>query len=170
MKKTEQVSDEDSKDGDREKTSDALICMLGLGVGEILGSMLFGKITDKCKFRSSILLNIVALTFGYASLIMYTAKYEFTFTMAFTMTFFWGLQDAAINCFLSSFLGFQFASKTTPFSVYRFLQSLMIFVVACICSATDDQTSYLAFFSASYAFSLVAWLILLFCFKLLTVE
>ena len=144
--------------------------MLGLGFGEILGSLLFGKITDKCKFKVTILLNILALSLGYAFLIAYTARYEFSFVLACTMTFFWGVQDAAVNCFLSSFLGFQFASKTTPFSVYRFFQSLMIFVVACICSATNDRTSYLAFFSSGYVFSLIAWLMLLFCFKLLTAE
>jgi len=68
---------------------------------------------------------------------------------------------------VNSLLGFQFVSKTTPFSVYKFLQSLLIFIVTCICSVSDSQTSYLVFFCISYAFALFSWVFLAKCFKVL---
>mmetsp|Transcript_28952 Transcript_28952/g.38587 ORF Transcript_28952/g.38587 Transcript_28952/m.38587 type:complete len:80 (+) Transcript_28952:788-1027(+) len=42
---------DDKKDwSDQDQTSNALLCMLGLGTGEIIGSIVFGRITDKCKY------------------------------------------------------------------------------------------------------------------------
>lgn len=54
--------------------------------------------------------------------------------------------------------------------MFKFYDSLMIFVVACICSVVDTRTGYLALFSTSFGFSVVAWLIMMFCFRLLTPE
>ena len=54
--------------------------------------------------------------------------------------------------------------------MFKFYDSLMIFVVACICSVVDARTSYLALFGTSFGFSVVAWLVLMFCFRLLTPE
>ena len=106
---------------DQDKTSNALLCMLGLGSGEIIGSIAFGRITDKCSNRRTILINVLTTTVGYGFLILYGAIYDFSFTLAILMTFTWGFQDAGVNCLLNSLLGFQFESKTTPFSVYKFL-------------------------------------------------
>lgn len=80
--------------------------MLGLGVGEIVGSLIFGMIIDKCKFKVAILLNILALAIGYVVLIGYTVQYEFSFVGACALTFTYGVQDAGVNTFLSSYLGF----------------------------------------------------------------
>ena len=62
---------------------------------------------------------------------------------------------------MSSLLGFQFVSKTTPFSVYKFLQSLLIFVMTCIESVLDSQTSYVSYFAVCYAVSVISWIVLL---------
>ena len=125
--------------GQQEKTSYALLCMLGIGVGEILGAIAFGRITDKLKYKSTVIINVTVLSLAFSILIIYAAIYSFSFSMACTMTFAWGCQDAGLNCLLYSFLGFQFASKTTPFSVYKFLESLLIVIIVGICSATQTQ-------------------------------
>ena len=79
-----------------EKTSNALLCMLGLGVGEILGSLAFGRIIDKCSMNFTVLLNclVVAVAFGF--LILYGVQYKFSLPMALAMTTSWGVQDAGV--------------------------------------------------------------------------
>ena len=48
--------DDITKWDDAEKTSNALLCMLGLGAGEIIGSLVFGKVTDKLPFKTIIVI------------------------------------------------------------------------------------------------------------------
>ena len=152
--------DDITKWDDAEKTSNALLCMLGLGAGEIIGSLVFGKVTDKLPFKTIIVINTITLTVGYGCLFLYGAVYDFSFYLGVLLTFAWGVQDSGMNCLLNSVLGFQFESKTIPFSVYKFLQSLLIFVFICIEVATKSQKSYLIYFFICYAVSMVAWLIL----------
>ena len=92
--------------GDQDKDSKALLVMIALGVGEVLGSKVFGYITDKCETKKTVLLNMLACTVGYAILVLYGAIYDFTFYLGILMTFSWGIQDAGINCLLNSLLGF----------------------------------------------------------------
>ena len=47
--------------------------------------------------------------------------------MAFVMAFVWGLMDSGLNAIIRSMLGFEFESKITPFSVFNFIQSLLVF-------------------------------------------
>lgn len=110
-----------TKWSDEEKTSNALLCMLGLGFGEISGSLVFGKVTDKLPPKTTIMINAITMTVGYGCLFLYAAIYDFSFYLGVLMTFAWGVQDSGMNCLLNSVLGFQFESKTTPFSVYKFL-------------------------------------------------
>ena len=95
--------------------------MIGLGVGEIGGSIVFGKVTDMDSHSKKILINVIAASIACVMLILYTAIYKFTFYFSIIMTLTWGVQDAGINCLLNSLLGFQFVSKTTPFAVFKFL-------------------------------------------------
>lgn len=90
----------------QDKTSNALLCMLGLGSGEILGSVAWGRITDKCELKQTILINAMAATIAFGCLILYGTIYEFSFPLGILMTFTWGVQDAGVNCLLSSILGF----------------------------------------------------------------
>ena len=129
---TQTMKGQDIKKDDREP--DALLCMIGLGVGEIGGSIAFGKVTDMDSHSKKILINVIAPSIACVMLILYTAIYKFTFYFSIIMTLTWGVQDAGINCLLNSLLGFQFVSKTTPFAVFKFLQSLFIFIVAMVCT------------------------------------
>ena len=65
--------------------------MLGLGIGEISGSMLFGYITDNFPIPKVILINMCSCTLGYVALIMYGFNYEFNWYLACFMTFCWGI-------------------------------------------------------------------------------
>ena len=54
--------------------------------------------------------------------------------------------------------------------MYKFLQSLLIFVSVSVESATDNQLSYLIYFACCYLIAISAWVILLRCFKVLSKE
>ena len=66
-----------------------------------------------------------------------------------------------INCIL----GFQFDSKTAPFSVNKFAQSLLIFAVICFESVLDSKNSYLFYFVFELAFCILSWLSFNFFFE-----
>ena len=162
--------DDDVSWSKQTKDSNALFCMIALGVGEIFGSMAFGYITDNFTTNQTGLINIITCSIGYGFLILYGIVYDFSFYLGILMTFSWGVQDAGINCLLNSLLGFQFESKTTPFSVYKFLQSLLIFIVTCIESATSTQRSYVIYFVICYIIAISAWIVLLRFFTIKTTE
>ena len=93
---------------DQDKNSNALLVMVALGVGEILGSLAFGHVTDKFTYRNTIFVNMLACTASYAFLVLYGIIYDFKFNLGILMTFSWGVQDAGVNCLINSLLGFQF--------------------------------------------------------------
>ena len=74
-----------------EKTSRALLCCIGQGVGEILGSLLFGRVIDKYGSKLTIVVNAIALTVAYSFLFLYGSLYEFNYFLAIAMTFTWGV-------------------------------------------------------------------------------
>ena len=98
--------DDRSSWSDSDKTSNALLCMLGLGSGEIVGSVVFGRITDNCTHKKTVILNAMMTSLSYVFLFLYGSIYDFSFTLAVLMTFTWGLQDSGVNCLLNSLLGF----------------------------------------------------------------
>ena len=76
---------------DQDKDSNALLVMIALGVGEILGSLVFGKITDTFTTKNTIKVNMLACTVGYAFIILYGAIYDFKYYLGILMTFSWGV-------------------------------------------------------------------------------
>ena len=60
--------------------------MLGLGPGEIIGSIVFGRITDKFTHKSTVILNVIALSVSFGLLIIYSALYTFSYPFAILMT------------------------------------------------------------------------------------
>ena len=155
---------------DKQKTSKALLCILGVGVGEVLGSIAFGRITDKCTNKTTCLLNVLATTISYGLLFLLGALYEFSFVLAFLMTTMWGVQDAGTVCLVTCMLGFQFESKTTPFSVYKCSQSAFVFFIYYINSLLETQTAYLVYFCICYALAILSWIIFYKCFEVKSEE
>ena len=153
-----------------EKTAKALLCMVALGIGEVLGSPVQGRILDKCSTKIAGLFNIIATTVAYFFLILYGAVYEFSFGLAIAMTFTFGIQDIGTQVIQTAMLGFQFESKTTPFSVRFFLLSLFTFFVLVIEAFIETQTAYLVYFGICYVISIVSWSIFIFCFEVKSTE
>lgn len=127
---------------------------------------------DKLSYKLTVFINTIALTTCFAMMILYSVVLDFSFGLACCLTLTMGIQDAGINCLLHSLLGFQFTSKTTPFSVFRFIESLLIFVSISVCSLLNSasQTGYIVFFCVSYVFAVSSWIFLYNCFNRLTEE
>ena len=127
---------------------------------------------DKLSYKLTVFINTIALTTCFAMMILYSVVLDFSFGLACCLTLTMGIQDAGINCLLNSLLGFQFASKTTPFSVFRFLQALLTFIFIAIFSLLNSasQTSYIVFFCACAFLAIFSWIFLLKCFRKLPKE
>ena len=91
--------------------------MIGLGMGEIVGSIVFGKLGDKVSMRAVIAANIFVAIVAFSTTIWYTIRFHFSLEGATLMTFIFGFSDGGLNTLLNSVLGFQFDSKTAPFGV-----------------------------------------------------
>ena len=133
--------------------------MAGLGLGEIVGSILYGQIQDKSSKLGSTLANLVGQVLAFAMLLIYVGVYKFSFGLALPLTFLWGVQDGGTNIVLNAMLGFQFDSKITPFSVMKFTQSLLIFVFIYIESFFDiaNSKTLMVYFVIVACWSALSW-------------
>lgn len=65
---------------------------------------------------------------------------------------------------VSCILGFQFDSKTTPFSVFKSVQSFSIFAIILSEAYLKSRQAFIFFFVALLTYALVAYGILIGCF------
>ena len=74
----------------------AMLAMVALGCGEMVGGQFLGRCIDKIGSRKSTLINAMIMTimavFSISFLIV--NKYDW---LAFAMALFWGIQDSSIN-------------------------------------------------------------------------
>ena len=84
--------------------------------------------------------------------------------MAISMTVFWGFSDGGLNTFMNCILGFQFDSKSAPFSVKQVILSLTVFVISQIESVLGSQNSYLFYLMIEMVFCILAWFLFNFSF------
>ncbi len=117
MNKTMTVNHPDWSDNKR--LSMSLFAMIPFGAAEILGGLAIGKISDAFGYQVSLKLVLLLTVVAFGTLFATIAVYSFSF-LTFIMTFTWGLQDAAVSNFVNCVLAFEFESKLTPFSVFRF--------------------------------------------------
>lgn len=111
----------------------SLFAMIPLGAGEILGSLTQGKFSDKFGSKGGLYLVMGLTVVAFAILFGTVAQYEFSY-LTFIMTFAWGLQDSSLCNFVNCVLAFEFESKVTPFSVFKFSQSLFTFAFMVVAS------------------------------------
>ena len=104
----------------------SLFAMIPLGVGEMIGSLIIGKIIDKYSVKTSILVCMVNLSVAMILIFVYIHTYTFS-VLTFFVTFFWGYQDSNLNTIINCILGFEFESNTLPFSVMQFVQTIFVF-------------------------------------------
>ena len=111
------------------KTSAACIAMIFLGAGEIVGSFANGKLHDVIGSRKFALANLCQLLVAYVLIMWFNQRNEYHYGFAMTLCFGWGVMDAGLTNFFRGILGFQFDSKTVPFSVLTVVQSFFMFVM-----------------------------------------
>ena len=73
------------------------------------------------------------------------------------MCFSWGLQNSATNVHLVCILGFQFESKTTPFSVKEFYSGIFVFALICIESKIRSREAFLLWYAMALCLSFLAF-------------
>ncbi len=89
----------------------AMLAMVALGVGEMLGGQLIGQIIDfkgskaACLANSFIMIILTACTLSFLIVNQYNI-------LVFLTTFMWGFQDSAVNTHSQEVLGFEFSQET----------------------------------------------------------
>jgi MFS family permease len=92
---------------DGDKTNHyCLLALVGLGIGEVVGALLFGKIEDNFSGKISTTFCLAMTSFSCLLCILYTLYFDFTLWMSALLCAFWGLQDGASNCLTSCICGF----------------------------------------------------------------
>ena len=121
------VVDSDPGVSDDEKLKKSLLCLIALGVAECFGGLLLGKIVDRFGSRPGLffVLAVNIVTVGLTVYVHSVRHYDWRW---FLVCFCWGILDSSHNTLINTILAFEFTSKTEPFSVYKFLQSLAAFV------------------------------------------
>ncbi len=91
---------------DTQEVKIALLAMIGLGVGEISGSILFGKIQDNFSVRITVMSILLAFTVATFFLVFFNIFVAFKMWRALLMTFSWGVYDAGLSNFINCMCGF----------------------------------------------------------------
>ena len=128
------------------KNSMALLCMTALGVGELAGSIIFARVQDSCSMTVTLGIILVITIAGCIFNILYVVIFVFNIYLCISMTFVWGMQDACVICLINTMCGFEFESKTTPFSVQKFSQSMFIFMIFAFESLLETKDHYTYYF------------------------
>ena len=129
---TRAMVDNHDFDNDKNKQNEAaLYTMCLLGVGEIIGAQIVGAIRDRVSNKAAIFSLIVLTIIAFIFVLLFNSNNTFNY-MAPLMCFTWGLQDSGLNTLINCILGFEFEDKCTPFSIYKFVQSIAIFVTQII--------------------------------------
>ena len=66
-----------------------MLAMMALGVGEILGSYIMGRLVDKLGLKDSSLINMVLILIASSTVVYYLYRNDYGF-LAYFMAFMWG--------------------------------------------------------------------------------
>jgi len=105
-----------------EKSQNGMTAMVAQGVGKIAGAPIIGYVQDNHGQNAAIVVCLGLTTTGMLWCLWYAVAFEYSLAYAVIMNFVMGAQDGAVNILLSCKLGFEFESKTTPFSCRMILQ------------------------------------------------
>lgn len=112
-----------------EQLEKSMLCMVVLGVGEIVGGPFIGQVIDRFGNKHASLLSLLFLAISTCATLIFLALNTYG-PLAFAMTFLWGLQDSIVNTHVSQILGFEYQPDTVlPFSVFNFVQCLTVFLL-----------------------------------------
>ncbi|CDW72384.1 major facilitator superfamily protein [Stylonychia lemnae] len=144
---------------ENEQLEMSLLAMIPLGLGEMSGSVIIGKIMDKYGQKIAIITCSIKLSISILLILAYIAYFKYS-VLTFFVTFFWGFQDSNLNNILNCILGFEFESNTVPFSVYSLVQAIFVFIFMIVQSLILTRTDYFIYFSVCYAYGIVSLFIL----------
>lgn len=84
--------------------------MVKFGLGEIIGSLVNGKIIDLIgsKYTVFVDLSLIAVMGFFTLLFLYKAEFG---VLSHMMCIMWGIQDGAINTHMSGMAGFEFSNN-----------------------------------------------------------
>jgi hypothetical protein len=85
----------------------------------LVGVAINSKALDKLGLKKVCYLNMAFLAVWLTTVILYNHFNTFSLWSAGIMTFTYGIQDSGLNIFINCCCGFEFESKTTPFSLYK---------------------------------------------------
>ena len=86
-----------------------------------------GFVIDRWRQKAGVLFCMITTAIAYGLVFAWISIWEFG-VLSFFVTFVWGVQDSCFCNFLNCILGFEFDSKIIPFSIFKFVQSLFVFV------------------------------------------
>ncbi len=130
--------------------------MVVLGVGEMIGGFLVTKVIELRDMRMGVVCCIFLTILGFVVFIVLNEIRIFGW-LCFLFTFLWGVQDSALNTVMNSILGFEFESNIIPFSVFKFSQSLFIFIFNVLASLIVGQARFRIWIICSFVFAMVAY-------------
>ncbi|CDW80279.1 major facilitator superfamily protein [Stylonychia lemnae] len=119
----------------------AMLAMVALGVGEMMGGQIIGLVVDKVNSKVACIVNLVIMIVMFAFTFGFLVDYRYTW-LTFVMTFLWGLQDSAVNTHVFEMLGFEFDNNDDAFAIYSLIQSLASFIFQFSQSLVDTHEKY----------------------------
>lgn len=116
---------------DTEKESKAMTAMIAFGFGEVIGGVIFGVVIDIIGTKNTCLLNTAVCAIqGLVSIYSIGSGNYDIFSLI--MCFLWGFGDAGLNIHCFTIMGFEFESKSVPFSVFLTLNGIGVTIFAII--------------------------------------
>ena len=144
----------------------ALVALSILGLGEIVGSPVFGKILDKYGHKVAIIACMTSLTLSIFAISWYVIAFRYSFWASLAICFLWGFQESGIGVFLACVMGFEFESKAIPFSVKNLVQSLTVFAALFLESLLTNKRAFLIYVLVLLGvFGLCSWVFVLATFQ-----
>ena len=94
--------------------------MILLGLGECLGSLGSGFVIDYVGTKNFCVLNAFMIALNGLVVASSTSSLEYN-NLSFIMCFLWGMQDSFSTSNAMQILGFEFETKSEPFSVFMII-------------------------------------------------
>ena len=86
-------------------------------VGGVFGGILIGNIRDRFGNRAAVLSEIALTLPPLIIIIIFNEHNKWNYS-AYLLCLLWGMLDSGLNMFIYCVLGFEFDSKSVPFSLF----------------------------------------------------
>jgi len=115
-----------------------MLCMVPLGIGEMIGGPIIGFITDKYNAKKAVFAILIMVVMTSGTSVAFLVVNEFNY-LAYMMPLMWGVLDSAINTHIILMLGFEFDTNSEPFSVFTLIEALSVFVFSVLNTWIDTH-------------------------------